>query len=646
MIWRLAAVLLFWGGVRHDGTAQTDSLEPRGSTLFEIDFASIPQPSFTWTLEGKAQPIMNEGLEEFNEGKWPRASILFNSVLRIDSSFWPARYYYAICRRGLGDIPEARKHFEKLTKDHPSIPEIWAEYGRLLQSVGEFSLAENAYTMSIQVNPNFSKGFYRLGALYAALNQESKSRKNFERCIELDPRSADAHVGLAFLKISRARKASRIDLTDINNAIAADSTYRPALYWRGLIHLQQGDLKACLKDWDRFLLYMPNNPFVLRFRSAVLMQLGQFEDAYKDLRKALVAMPEPELVDSKNIFSRPINLKRLSEYMSQKGYGLHDSAFFYLKLGFCFLSIGENGIASQAAARANAFHPSAAGYLMVGYGSVPMAYILPNYNKAIEMDRDFYEAHRLLSKHAVVSLMNYYFALKGIEEMARIEPQSKEPHQMRAFVYARQDRCREAEAEFAVYLDNNSSDTEGFRIRANCRKKLQDFRGAVEDLKRTVALDPSRESLADLFQTQIKAGDSTSAIQTLKHVNLNWPNEPELKLPLADLFVSRGDYDSAKLILGQSVELIEKTTGSHRSTLMATYYSLTGRILAGQKDYEAALKEFNKAVSSNPYELVFIYDRARLLIQMGLLKQATKDLRTLRNRGYEPAMPLWSKYLN
>ncbi|MBL7852709.1 MAG: tetratricopeptide repeat protein [Cyclobacteriaceae bacterium] len=648
MFTRLAAglLLLLCGLGSFTSRAQLDSLSLSGSTLFQVNSTSIMRPTFTWTLQGKAQPQMNEALEEFDEGRWQRAAILFKSVLDADSTFWPARYYYAVCQKGLGDISGARTQFEKLVLQQPKVPEIWMEYGGLFQSVKQFSQAEDAYLTAVKVKPDLAKGYYVLGALYIAIQSEQKARKNFERCLELDPQSAEAHLGLAFLKLLKVRKASKIDMTDINNAIVADSTYRPALYWRGFLHLQKGDYTACVNDWNRFLHYMPNNPFVLRSRSLVLIQLNQFEEAYADLRKALQIMPEAEAEDSRDVFSRSVDFKSLSAYLSVKGYGLHDSAFFSLKRAFCFLSIGDQLRTRQAAERANAFEASAAGYLMAALGTLPLEYALPYYNKAIELDRDFFEAYRLRAIFMVTSHRNYPGALKDTQEMQRIKPQSKLPYQMRALIYAMQDNCTAAMDNFSQFLDKNSTDIEGFRIRAKCRKKIQDYKGACEDLRRSIRLEPSRDLYADLFQTLLKAGDSTGAIHTLRQVTMNWPDEPELKLALADLLQARGVYDSAQSTLGEALDLIQKTTDRQRNVLMATYHSLSAKILIGKKDYETGLKELNRAVSFNPYEYSFVLDRAKLLIKMGQIKQATKDLSALRKYNYEPARSLWDQYLN
>lgn len=617
------------------------------STLFQINFPSYEQPVFKWNLEGKLQATFNEGLTELDDGNFPRAALLFKDVSDADSLFWPAWYYHGVSLKMTGEISAARTQLDRASQLQPDIPAIWLEYGKVCQALRDFGAARKALAKSVAIDNTFIKGYYAWGTLQIVEGDELKARRSFERCVELDPKSAEAYMGIAFLKMLKTKKAEDLDMKYLNQVIDADSSYQQGLFWRGLIYAQRKEFNDALVDLSNLVRYNPNNPIVLRLRSAVYLELGKVEDSFRDLRKSFLLEPQREVPETKVVLTNPVNHKRLSEYLVSKGYGLKEAAFFQLKKAFCLIEFNQPEPALDAAIKANILQGSSAGYYL-------QALIAPQtrvfgasslFDKAIDLDPDFFEAYRMRSIHKVNTYRNLPGALEDTDEMLRIEPGSKVAFQLRAVILVEMKRFGEANEAFCKYMSDELVDSEAFKLRGQCRRQIGDFLGASQDLKRCVQLDPQRENYSALFQTQLAATDSLAALATLRIVVQNWPSDPDLHYALADLMVKIHLYDSAERVLDNATPLIRKMDLMFRPSMESRTHFLRSLIYAGKGNLEKGLKEANAALAIYSFDDASLFQRAKLLLRMDRTKLAIQDLQVLKGRGYQPAQALYDMYL-
>jgi tetratricopeptide (TPR) repeat protein len=68
-------------------------------------------------------------------------------------------------------------------------------------------LAESEYRQAIQISPDFSDAYYRLGLLQTELDHPTAASQSLARAVELDPKNADARLRLGELQVSSTQYA-------------------------------------------------------------------------------------------------------------------------------------------------------------------------------------------------------------------------------------------------------------------------------------------------------------------------------------------------------------------------------------------------------------------------------------------------------
>jgi tetratricopeptide (TPR) repeat protein len=92
---------------------------------------------------------------------------------------------------GKKDYNTAIKYYTEALVLDPKNVSIFSNRCSAYFSLEKFREALNDAKQSININPEFSKGHYKLGMAYAALNQPREAAKAFNKALSLDPNSAD-----------------------------------------------------------------------------------------------------------------------------------------------------------------------------------------------------------------------------------------------------------------------------------------------------------------------------------------------------------------------------------------------------------------------------------------------------------------------
>ena len=95
-----------------------------------------------------------------------------------------------------GELNEALKICESLTKENESNYFVLNLHGYILLKLNNFKISKKFLTKSIELNEKFAASHYLLGINNYNLNQLEESLENFIKAISLNPNIIDAHINI------------------------------------------------------------------------------------------------------------------------------------------------------------------------------------------------------------------------------------------------------------------------------------------------------------------------------------------------------------------------------------------------------------------------------------------------------------------
>lgn len=642
-------VAFFFGflGVKSQGISDLFSLE----NLFQVDLDSYADPKFQWPSNGATQAAFNDALTELKDGSVERSVLLFEAAFQKDSSYWPIRYYYAVSLRQTAQYNKASWHLRHLLiVQQRELPEIHLEYGRLLQQGRQLDKAKDQFQEAIKLDPKFSQGYYALGIAHAVNGDLGRARKNLDRCVELDPKSAEALFGLGMIKLLTTRKAKNFDLSLIDQSLQADSSFRPAFFWRGFIEADKGNFQATLRDWGRLIQMSPGNPFMLNMRGFLYIEMEKYEDAYADFRKAILMTraSDSRYLTGRTPIDKSVDLQNALNYINQKGYGLKEQSFLHLRKGFCMMVVGRKDDALAGLNESLRIERSAAGYLLkaIHFERLYMEDSAQhNYVMSLRYDNDLFDAHK---KRAIyfVALNDWKNTYAEFNQMKRINPESLVTYRISGLIKLQFKDYLGCIIDLTRVLKEDTTDAQAWNARGLCRSNIKDFTGARQDLKNSIRLSPKNRSYAfSLVYMELGAGDTIASRNELQKITDAYPKDCELLLIRSDFDLGLGVYGDALY----TAELVLKNleTGLCTYSFITRIHALRNKGLALKYalQHEKALESLSEAIRYSP-ESDLLHERAILLIDMDRVRDARSDLKKLRERGYAPAQPYIEKYLN
>ena len=259
------------------------------NSFYLLDLSDHMDVKFTWTIKGKLQVFMNEGINGYDEGNIPIAITNFDQLIKEDSSFWPAFYYRAMCKKNGGDLKGGEKDLLKVIQLNNKLMEAYLELGEIYLARKEYSKAKKYFEGGEDVAPKSVQPKYMLGILAYSRGELPKAAKLYDKCIELDPAFAPAYMYLGIIKYRSNGKEPEKNLELFNRSIQADSTFTPAYFWRALVFHGDRNNEGAYNDMNTLVRLMPDNALALTMRGLFLINLNRFDDAFLDFRKALTS---------------------------------------------------------------------------------------------------------------------------------------------------------------------------------------------------------------------------------------------------------------------------------------------------------------------------------------------------------------------
>lgn len=602
---------------------------------------------FTWNIKGKQQVILNEGINELDEGNTDRALLHFDEFIQTDSSFWPALYYRGVTRKKKRLFQDAEKDLLRATKLQPMAFEPYFEVGEIYQVMRQYARAKKAFDKAADLAPDHAEPLYALGGIALSRYEPWKAKRLWEKSLEVNPKFAPAYVSLGILRYKDNKRAYDDNLAWFNNAIKADSTYKPAFFWRAMIYTYNMKLEEAYQDFSRLIVLLGENSLALQMRGYLLIDLGRFDDAFNDFRRAFSStqLDEDNYMNGRTKVSKQIDLQKCNAYMVRKGYGLNDETFSLMKRAFCLMVVDENKAALAKLKEVDILerNPICSLLKAIAFEHLEMYdSAISNYKKAIQQDNDIYTAHWKLSiyKFEDKDIKGTYQEMK---EMQRLEPDAPSTQRLVGFIKTELKDYYGCIIDLSKVIQQDSSDLQVFRTRAFCFSKVKDYKNSNSDYQAVINVNPHDfNSYVAIARNQFEQKDTLAALMTFKKVWKVFPTDRDIPLTVADLMVRTGNYDSAALIVDGLLRSIPKSnTSRYKSDLLFVY----AKALTRKGYYDAAITKLDEAIEIIPDgEMLFM--RYRLATKVGNTKLAKKDLNELRKMNFGPAKPFFDTLEN
>lgn len=581
---------------------------------------------------------MNNGLAELDEDNPEIAITSFDDITRQLPNFSPAFYYRGICHKMLGDFKDAEKDFLAVLAINPKSVETLVLLGEVYEQQSVYNKAESYYEKAIGINPALTRGHYNLGNIERMRGNERKALKYFEKCHELDPKFPNAYLMQGLIKFPDLNKSKdKAAIVYFDQALQCDSLYREALFWRGFAYLYLEQPNKTIRDWNKLVQYNPDNSFFLTLRGFLNIELENFDQAFNDLRKAVLAHREDEeqFHRGETLLDKRIDIQYATSYAVRFSYGLNENALSFFKKGFCFFLADKRKLALENFKAAEKIQPSATVYFLEALAfehedKHDSAFVY--YNKALKLDNEIIDAHK---KRAIYRYerKDWKGAYADLNEMARLQPDLMLTYRLRGLIKAAQKDYYGAIIDFSRYLKSDTADFEIINQRGLCRSMVGDEKGANDDFRKALKIDRFNWQLFEhVVNSYITLKDTTSALETLAEYQQALPERVAPLMHQAELLLAQRKWNDAKQLIERAIKRFHPQY--YDKTQYSRAFFLNGKLHFHLQNYTASIEEFNKALEANPANLEALYFRGKTYIAIGDKRKAINDFKRLKSAGY------------
>jgi protein O-GlcNAc transferase len=184
-----------------------------------------------------------------------------------------------------GDLQTALALYHQALALDQNMPELWFNYGNLLNRLKQYANAQQAYQRAIAIQPSFYQAHLNLANALRDADQQEAAVNHYQQAIAIKPDFLLAYRNLIQVLISLDRLAATVDL------FAAWVRLEPAnpVPWNGQgVALEaKGEYERAQACFQQALNLNPREPDSLNNMGALLCKLGCPHDAISYLRQAI-----------------------------------------------------------------------------------------------------------------------------------------------------------------------------------------------------------------------------------------------------------------------------------------------------------------------------------------------------------------------
>ena len=176
----------------------------------------------------------------------------------------------------------------------PDIPEIYFWRGKTLATdLNEENIKAGIEEISHAINlkPDYAEAYFERGLLYLQLGELDKAAEDFKKAVKLSPRLSESYVYLAQIELAKGNTEKALEYIQKASGKESEDNYKYYFYF-GKIYFNNKDYEKAVEFFTKAL---EKNPYLVDaydLRSQALKELGRYEEAVEDLKRAYTLMPE------------------------------------------------------------------------------------------------------------------------------------------------------------------------------------------------------------------------------------------------------------------------------------------------------------------------------------------------------------------
>jgi len=541
--------------------------------------------------------IAHIGLAQFAIGDLQQAFPFLSKAAQLEPENKDVRLKLATVYLLSGNPDEARDEAEKILAQEPAHFEalmIWSS-----ASMSRDHLDENlARLLSVADQCENQPRFHiALGSVHARKGDLAAAGAEFQKAVEVDPKSADAQIALGDYLMSKGEKTAAgehyqaaLDVSPINS--------QARIKWSGY-KLQTGDAKEARRILEEITEKAPDY-------LAAWFGLAEFNFADKDYDACLrnlekVLRKEPHHVQALLLRGR-----------TRMAKGDIDKA----------IEEYEKLIASYPRFAPLRYNLAVA---LVRKANLPRA--IDELKQAVDIEPDYIDAGFMMSE-LMIRVGDPDGAIGYLQQLVKTHPELPRAYVMLGTAYRARGMSDSAIVAYSKLMELQPSSPQGpymLGLVLRSQGKKEDARASLE---KSLELAPDFAfTIASLVSMDVEEKNYDAALDRLQRQLAKQPEVPEYHYLLGKVLVLKGETDKAELSFLKAIEI--------QPRLSAAYVDL-GRIYAKSGKRDEAVQKLDEALTASP-------DNIAALMMSGMFLQEKGDYAKARER-YEHILKVNPKF--
>ena len=437
------------------------------------------------------------------------------------------------------------------------------QFGNTCLFLSQFQGAIDAYTQSLQLNPNIAESYNKRGIAKSNIGQYESAFSDFNEAIRLNPKFATAYTNRGYytkVKLEQYKEA----IADFDTAIDLAPEYA-AYVVRGIVKVKLGQYKEAIADYIEAIRLNPEDVTAYFIRGNAKSKLGQYEEAIADYNEVIRLNPEHAGTYVNSGIAKAA-LERYEEAITD-----YDEA---IRLNPKFADAYQN----RGSAKRN----------------------LRQYEEAIA---DYNEAKRLI--------------IAEYDEVIHLNPKDARAYFYRGNAKNALGRYEDAIADFDTAIDLDPEDPRAYFYRGIAKDVLERYKEAIADYTETIRLNPENA------RAYFNRGYVKNELRQYEEAIMDFDEAIRLNPKDAEAYITRGDVKDA---LGRYEDAIADYTETIRlNPENARAYVTRGIAKDDLERYEEAITDYDEAIRLDP-EYAYAYRKRGIAKgELGQYEEAVAD---------------------
>lgn len=477
-----------------------------------------------------------------------------------------------------GHHAEAQTLAQRAAQTAPNDPHLWFLLGYAARLNRNFSLSIDSYNHGLRLQPGAVEGLSGLAQTDAVMGRTKEAQDLLQKIVASNPKRVNDETLLGELQLRSGDATTAIQTLGTAERMAP-SARSEVLMAIGYQHLKQYDQAGHYLNMAK--RRAPNNPDVERSLAGYYRQMGQYDEAIKELKA--IAHPSPDI-------------KAELGYTYQLSGNLDEAAKEYTEAANAMpknlelqLSAAQSEVAAGSTDRANLF-----------------------LKRVADVQPGNYRLHAIRGQIAEVedrpddAIQEYTTALANVPPNPAEGPLYPiQMHMNLVSLYRGQDQQDAAQKQLTVAqnaigaLNEQGADRIPFlRLRATIRLASGDFNGAHGDIESALALSPNDPNNLQLSgDVLMKLGQPEEAITNYKKELAQNPNSRSALTSLG--------YASRTVGRDKDAEMYFTRLAKADPRLYVPWLAL-GDLYTSRHDYTKAENDYRKAYSLSSHNAAII----------------------------------------